>query len=216
MQSNRLVRLVETVLKIKTQPHQTRQQCLASLSIGKSQFYYDLQSLSELGLSIKYSNHEKAFLIKKEPAFTIPELALGDTVALMLAVRQQVLTARNDFALAYGAYAALCHIIDALPSKTRKELINMVDKLIVTDGFGCHKDILDKLQGALQDRNRIVIDCRKEGEKVLRRYTADPERLYFEQGSLFLDAFTPESKKTETFRVPLIKQVIKTPFFIPR
>lgn len=216
MQSNRLVRLVETVLKIKTQPHQTRQQCLASLSIGKSQFYYDLQSLSELGLSIKYSNHEKAFLIKKEPVFTIPELALGDTVALMLAVRQQVLTARNDFALAYGAYAALCHIIDALPSKTRKELINMVDKLIVKDGFGCHKDILDKLQGALQDRNRIVIDCRKEGEKVLRRYTADPERLYFEQGSLFLDAFTPESKKTETFRVPLIKQVIKTPFFIPR
>ncbi|MDQ7838793.1 MAG: WYL domain-containing protein [Thermodesulfobacteriota bacterium] len=216
MQSNRLVRLVETVLKIKTQPHQTRQQCLASLSIGKSQFYYDLQSLNELGLSIKYSNHEKAFLIKKEPAFTIPDLALGDTVALMLAVRQQVLTARNDFALAYGAYAALCHIIAALPSKTRKELINMVDNLIVKDGFGCHKDILDKLQGALQDRNRIVIDCRKEGEKVLRRYTADPERLYFEQGSLFLDAFTPESKKTETFRVPLIKQVIKTPFFIPR
>ncbi|MEW6327945.1 MAG: WYL domain-containing protein [Thermodesulfobacteriota bacterium] len=216
MQSNRLVRLVETVLKIKTQPHQTRQQCLASLSIGKSQFYYDLQSLSELGLSIKYSNHEKAFLIKKEPAFTIPDLALGDTVALMLSVRQQVLTARNDFALAYGAYAALCHIIDALPSKTRKELTTMVDKLIVRDGFGCHKDILDKLQESLQDRNRILIDCQKESEKVLRRYTADPERLYFKQGSLFLDAFTPESKKTETFRVPLIKQVIKTPFFIPR
>ncbi|MDI6790485.1 MAG: WYL domain-containing protein [Thermodesulfobacteriota bacterium] len=155
-------------------------------------------------------------MIKKEPAFTIPDLALGDIVALMLSVRQQVLTARNDFALAYASYAALCHIIDALPSKTRKELTNMVDKLVVRDGFGCHKDILDKLQEALQDRNRILIDCQKEGEKVLRRYTADPERLYFKQGSLFLDAFTPESKKTETFRVPLIKQVIKTPFFIPR
>ncbi len=214
MQSNRLVRLMETILKIKAQPHQTRQQCLASLSIAKSQFYRDLQLLNELGLSLKYSGHGKAFVIKNEPAFSIGALSLGNIMALLLAVRQQVLMLRHDFPLAYGAYAALSSIIDALPSKTRKELTDMVDKLIVRDGFGCHKTTLDKLQDAVQGRHRILIDYQKE-DGGAQRYTADPARLYFEHSHLLLDAFTPESKEEKTFRVPLIKQVIKTPFLIP-
>lgn len=216
MQSNRLVRLLQTILMIKAQPHQTRQQCLASLSIAKSQFYRDLELLNELGFSVKYSKHQKAFAIKKEPTFSIPDLSLGNVVALMLSVRQQVMTAREDFSIAYNTYAALCHILDTLPSKTRKELAGMLDKLIVRDGFGCNKATLDALQDAIQGRNRILIDYQKEDDKGLGRYTADPERLYFKHGSLFLDAFTPQSKKTEVFQVPLIKQVIKTPFLIPR
>lgn len=216
MQSNRLVRLVETVLKIKAQPQQTRQQCLASLSIAKSQFYRDLQLLNELGFSVHYSTHRKAFTVRGEPRFPLPDLSLGDILALMLSVRQQIMTVRSDFSLAYGTYAALCNIIDALPPKVRMELTKMVDKLIAKDGFGCQKATLDKLQDAAQGRQRILIDYQKADEETPCRYTADPERLYFNQGILLLDAFTPETKKIETFYVSLIKRVIKTPFLAPR
>ncbi len=215
MQRQRLVRLIRTILKVKIEPRRTRQQYLAALDIAQAQFYRDRKVLSQLGFVFPYSKREKGFMLTEEPVYTIEGLSLGQIMALVLAVREQVMAARDDYVLAYGAYQAISGIVDSLPSKTRKILAKILETTVVREGFGCEKDTLDRLQEAVKTRNRILIDYQEEQAAPLRRHTADPQRLYFNEKTLFLDAFVTEMEKTEAFRVSSIRQIIKTPFLVP-
>lgn len=215
MQSRRLVRLIQTVLKARIQPRQNRDGYLKEFKIKKTQFYRDREALERLGFVFPVSSAGQGVIIKKEPVFNLFGISLGQILALVLSARQQVIAAANDFGLAYSALDAITAIINSLPSKHRKEMTDLVDKLIIREAFGCDKKTLDDLQDAAISRNRILLDYQDDKLGHLQRHTVDLETLNLKDGNLLANAFVVEIQQSKTFLASNIKQLIKTPFLSP-
>lgn len=204
--SHRLIRLVSD---IKSSPYLTVEQLLVSHGISRAQFYKDKSALRELGFEFFWDRHRRRFSITRDAYFPIENLSLSERLSLLMAVRQ--LSAAGDYALSFEALNAARKLIADLPEPMRETAVSLFDDLVLREGFGCRKEILEKLNTAVSENRRVVLSYRKPSAKQPKREELDPYHLFFQDRSLYVEGYACRQKDIRMFRLNRIQDIAFTP-----
>jgi len=211
MNSRRLARLMGIICDIKAHPRRSPEQMCRRLDISRRQFYKDREVLAELGFAFHYSRRQNGFVLDKELTFNVQGMSLADLFALILAVRQ--LTQLNDFAVAMGALAGLRTMVEQLPEVVRKVFAEVLEQVVVADGFSCSPRVLEDLQRAVARGWRAVLVL-EGGAGREERLDCKPLRLFLRDGTLFLEAEGIGGGATPGLvALSRVRKVILTPLF---
>ena len=180
------------------------------LGVSRRQFYKDRDALEELGFGFHYSRKNNGFILDRELTFNVSGQSLADLFALILAVRQ--LTQLDDFALAMGALDGLRNIVGNLPGELSEEFQNVLDQVVVADGFGCSPRVLSELRQALRQGFRTVLVLNGAGN-LDERLDVMPNRMFLKDSALFLEVRGIEGEAMSAVALSRVKKVITTPLF---
>lgn len=213
--TRRTYRLIKIIQEIKTSPYQTIPQLLKSLNISRAQFYKDRDALSHLGFEFSFDRNRGRFTITKDVYLPIENLSISERLSLLMAVRQ--LSAAGDYLLTYEGLKAARKLTADLPAPLRDSSASLFDDLVLREGFGCRRDIMDRIQTAITENRRIVLAYRKPVENEDSRHEIDPYHLFFKRRSLYVEGYSATEKDFRMFRLNRIKKISLTSMhFVPR
>ncbi|SEM66676.1 Predicted DNA-binding transcriptional regulator YafY, contains an HTH and WYL domains [Syntrophus gentianae] len=210
--SHRLIRLISD---IKSAPYLTVEQLLKSHGISRAQFYKDKTALAELGFEFNWDRHNHRFVITRDAYLPIETLSLSERLSLLMAVRQ--LSATGDYILSFEALNAARKLIADLPEPMRETAVPLFEDLVLREGFGCRKEVLEKLSTAVSENRRVVLSYRKPSAKQSQREELDPYHLFFQDRSLYVEGYACRQKDIRMFRLNRIQDIAFTPIqFTPQ
>jgi predicted DNA-binding transcriptional regulator YafY len=204
--SHRLIRLISD---IKSSPYLTVEQLLTAHGISRAQFYKDKSALAELGFEFCWNRNRRRFVITHDAYFPVESLSLSERLSLLMAVRQ--LSATGDYTLSFEALNAARKLIADLPHPMREIAVSLFDDLVLREGFGCRKEILEKLSTAVSENRRVVLTYRKPAAKNPQREELDPYHLFFQDRSLYVEGYACLRKDIRMYRLNRIQDISFTP-----
>ncbi|OPY84552.1 MAG: hypothetical protein A4E72_02193 [Syntrophus sp. PtaU1.Bin208] len=204
--SHRLIRLISD---IKSAPYLTVAQLLASHGISRAQFYKDKTALAELGFEFTWDRPHRRFRVTRDAYFPIENLSLSERLSLLMAVRQ--LSATGDYILSFEALNAARKLIADLPKPMRETAASLFEDLVLRKGFGCRKEILEKLSNAVSENRRVILAYQKPSAKQPQREEVDPYHLFFQDRSLYVEGYACRQKDIRMFRLNRIQDIAFTP-----
>lgn len=213
MNSRRLARLMGIICDIKAHPRRSPEDMCRRYSVSRRQFYKDRDLLGGMGFAFHYSRKRSGFVLDRELTFNVSGMSLANLFALILAVRQ--LSQLSDFALAMGALAGLRTMVEQLPDQLRSVFSEVVDQVVVADGFGCQPEVMHDLQKAIKEGSRAVLVMGQGGGDD-QRLDVKPRQLLLRNGQLYLKAEGIEKNKTSLLALVRVRKVIPTPLFKSR
>ena len=207
---NRFHRLIRIVQEIKTHPAQTLGELSKKIGVGKSQFYKDKESLRRLGFDFHFDRGAKRFVVTMDAFLPVENLSLSEIVSLIMAVRQ--LSAAGDYILTYEGVRAARKLAAGLPQDHRENALALFDDLVLKEGFGCSRNILESLQKAVVENRRVEILHEKPGDDAPKRHVIEPYHLFFRRRALYVEGYSIDEKEIRTYRVSRICRVDSTPY----
>jgi predicted DNA-binding transcriptional regulator YafY len=146
-QFGRMPRLIRLITEVKTNPRQTPARLQRTLGISRAQFFEDKRLLAEaFGFKVQFNRTNRSYEILEDPYLPIIDLRLSEAFALILAVRQ--LSASGDYILTYEAIEGIKKIVASAQPQLRSFLQNVLDEVVLRQGFGCDASILESLRQA--------------------------------------------------------------------
>jgi len=201
----RTYRLIHIIQEIKTAPRQTITFLLKSLKISRAQFYKDREALIKLGFEFHYDRKMGRFIITRDAYLPVENLSLSERISLIMAVRQ--LSAAGDYLLTYDGLNAARKLSADLPAPLRENATTLFDDLVLKEGFGCDRNIMDRLQTAIMENRRVMIDYQAPGEQVLSHHEIDPYHLFFKRRALYMEGYSAGENTILMFRLNRIRKV---------
>jgi len=204
--SHRLIRLISN---IKSVPYQTVEQLVAAHGISRAQFYKDKAALAGLGFEFFWDRHRHRFVITRDAYFPVENLSLSERLSLLMAVRR--LSATGDYLLSFEALNAARKLTADLPEPAREIAVSLFDDLVLRKGFGCQKEVIDKLNMAICEKRRVIFTYQKPSAALPEREELDPYRLFFQDRSLYVEGYASLQRNIRTFRLNRIQDIAFTP-----
>jgi predicted DNA-binding transcriptional regulator YafY len=202
----RLPRLIRLITEIKANPRQTPEQLRQALGISRARFFEDKKLLEEaLGFTFRFIRAKRSYEILNDPYLPLVDLKLSEAFALVLAVRQ--LSAAGDYILTYEAVEGIRKIVASAQPALRSFLQNVLDEMVLREGFGCNAAILEDLRRACGEHHHVVIAYHHYDQDAMWRHEIDPYQLFFKRRALYLDAYDKAAKDFRVFRVNRIREV---------
>jgi predicted DNA-binding transcriptional regulator YafY len=202
----RVPRLIRLITEIKANPRQTPEQLCQALAISRARFFEDKKLLEEtLGFTFHFSRAKGSYEILNDPFLPIVNLTLSEAFALVLAVRQ--LSASGDYILTYEAVEGIRKIVASAQPALRDFLRNILDEIVLRQGFGCDATILEALRRACAEHHHVVIAYHHYEQDSIWPHDIDPYQLFFKRRALYLDAYDKAARAFRVFRVNRIKRV---------
>jgi predicted DNA-binding transcriptional regulator YafY len=202
----RLPRLIRLISEIKTNPRQTPEHLRYALGISRARFFEDKKLLEEaLGFRFRFNRARGSYEILNDPYLPVVDLTLSEAFALVLAVRQ--LSAAGDYILTYEAVEGIRKIVASAQPALRSFLQNVLDEMVLREGFGCDAAILEDLRRACAEHHHVVIAYHHYEHDAIWQHEIDPYQLFFKRRALYLDAYDKAAKAFRVFRVNRIKAV---------
>ena len=208
MTSRKVPRLLHIAAEVKTNPWQSVPALCRALNISKAQFYRDKQALAAFEFVFDYDRVQNRFVVHNDPFLPVYNLTLTETFALTMAVRQ--LSAAGDYILTYDALNAINKIVANAPGAQRELLVENLHEFVLRRGFGCQPHILEDLHKAFLDQRRVIVHYTPAAADAPKEYTLDPYQIYFKRRALYLDAYNPETRLYQVFRINRIHAVRPT------
>lgn len=207
MNSRRLARLMEIICDIKAHPRRTPEDMCSRLEVSRRQFYKDRDDLLAMGFNFHFSRRDGGFVLDKETTFSAQGLSLAELFSLVAGARS--LARGNSFAVALGALEGLRKVVAQLPDQVQGLFSDVVDELVVEEGFNCRPKVLTALTEAVAQGRRVVLVKNADGSE--ERATVDPEDLVLTAEGLKLKV-TGDGGLADLGEV---SRVILTAFFSP-
>jgi predicted DNA-binding transcriptional regulator YafY len=202
----RVPRLIRLITEIKTNPRQTPEQLHRTLGISRAQLFQDKKQIeAELGFRFRYSRPKRRYEILEDPYLPVLDLRLSEAFALILAVRQ--LSASGDYLLTYEAVEGIKKIVASAHPALRDFLQNVLDEVVLREGFGCDAAILESIRQACAVHEHVVIAYHHYEQDSIVPHEIDPYQLFFKRRALYLDAYDKSARALRVFRVNRIKKV---------
>ncbi|HEX4949202.1 MAG TPA: hypothetical protein VFZ34_21170, partial [Blastocatellia bacterium] len=132
-QPSRLMRLLELIREIKSNPRQTPEQLRCGLGIGRSQFFADKNALAQIGFVFEYDRKLGRYVIKKDKYLPVSDLTAVEVLSLVMAVRQ--ISAAGDHTLTFDAVKAIKKIIANSDKRVRELLEYAMDDDVLKHRF---------------------------------------------------------------------------------
>ncbi|MBN1841076.1 MAG: WYL domain-containing protein [Deltaproteobacteria bacterium] len=201
--------MIKLIQEIKCSPKQPIDRLIHNLGISKAQFYKDKKSLAELEFEFRYSRPLGRFVVTKDAFLPVEDLSISERLSLVMAVRQ--LSAAGDYLLSFEGLNAARKLTADLPGPLRDSTHVLFDDLVLKQGFGCDRKILERLQTAIGESRRVVLDyLRPESDKPTPE-ELDPYHLFFKRRALYVEGYSWTEKGIRMYRVNRIKAVRFTP-----
>jgi len=201
----RTYRLIHIIQEIKTSPCQTIPLLLKSLKISHAQFFKDKDALSQLGFEFYYDRKKSRFIITKDAYLPVENLSISERISLIMAVRQ--LSAAGDYLLTYEGLNAARKLSADLPAPLRENAATLFDDLVLKEGFGCDRKVMERLQAAIMETRRIMLAYQAPGEQDSSQHEIDPYHLFFKRRALYVEGYSATEKAILMFRLNRIKKV---------
>lgn len=198
----RIQRLLRIIIEVKTRPNQSVPQLIESLNISKAQFYKDRVLLNELGFKFMYDRSQQKMILTADPYMPVQELTLSERLSLIMAFRQ--LSAAGDHILTYEGFKAARKMAAELPEKLRDSIF---DDIVLREGFGCDKHILEQLQKAITDNQRISMAYQRPDLSDPETHEVDPYHLFFKRRALYMEGYSWTEQGVRMYRLNRIKQI---------
>jgi predicted DNA-binding transcriptional regulator YafY len=202
----RVPRLFRLISEIKSNSRQTPEQLHRALAISRARFFEDKKLLQEaLGFTFHFNRAKGGYEILNDPFLHIVNLTLSEAFALVLAVRQ--LSTSGDYILTYEAVEGIRKIVASAQPALRGFLQNVLDEMVLRQGFGCDAAILEDLRRACTDHHHVVIAYHHYDQDSIWQHEIDPYQLFGKRRALYLDAYDKAARALRVFRVNRIKEV---------
>ncbi len=203
--SQKFHRIIKIIQEIKTVPYQTVDKLLIKLGVCRTQFYKDKTDLSMLGFEFSYDRSQKRFVITRDAYLPIEGLSLSERLSLMMAVRQ--LSASGDYILTYEGLNAARKLAVDLPQAVRDQALSLFDDVVLKEGFGCRRDILEKVQIAVAENRRMIFEYQPPDEDLLFSFELEPHHVFFRRRALYVEGYSWTDRDIRMFRLNRIKSV---------
>lgn len=202
----RTPRLLRLITAIKTDPQQRPEQLYSSLGISRAQYFQDKAAI-EKALKFRYRFNRATHVheILNDPFVPVLNLLLSEAFALILAVRQ--LSATGDYVLTYDAIEGIKKIVGSAQPELRLFLKEVLDEIVLQQGFGVKAEILDDLRQACGEAHHITLTYHHYDDGALRKHTVCPLQLFFRRRALYLDSYDPTARDFRVFRVNRIQRL---------
>lgn len=194
--TKRLFRLMQIIVEIKTTPTQPPTRLRDALGVSKSQFYKDKKTLAEMGFEFTYQRTAGRYAITRDATLPIENLTLTEQLSLVMALRQ--LSATGDYLLTFEGLNAARKLAARLPGPLREALF---DEVVLREGFGCDRDILEKLQQAIAGNWRVDLRYQRPGDAESRLYRIDPYHLFFRRRALYMEGYSCDEQGIRMYRL---------------
>ena len=201
----KIYRTLKIIQEIKTIPYQTIEQLLEKLSVSRAQFYKDKHNLSELGFEFSYDRSKKRFVVSRDAYLPVEGLTQNERLFLMIAARQ--LSASGDSLLTYEGLNAARKLAVDLPQPLRDQALAIFDDIVLKEGFGCRKEVLEAFQAALAENRRVVIRYLPPNEELPVSYEFEPYHMFFRHRALYVEGYSWSSRDIRMFRMSRIESV---------
>lgn len=202
--NSRLIRLLQLMLEIKSNPRQTPDQLYSTLGIGRTQYFKDRKALAKLGFVFDYDRTFQRYEIKHDISLPVADLTAIEALSLVMAVRQ--ISATGDNTLAFDAVRAIKKIIANSDKRVRELLEYAMDDDVLKNRFKVDSKVIDQLWQAREKGLRLEILYNDFSQQSERKMEIDPYTIYFKGRALYLDAYVPDEQKVLMLRVSRIKQ----------
>lgn len=203
---SRLLRLLQLMLEIKSNPKQTPDQLYAALGIGRTQFFNDRKALAKIGFIFDYNRACGRYEIKKDISLPVADLTAIEVLSLVMAVRQ--ISAAGDHTLAFDAVRAIKKIIANSDKYIRGLLEYAMDDDVLKNRFKVDSRIVEELWQAREKGIRLEILYNDFSQQRERKMLIDPYAIYFKGRALYLDAYIEVEQKVLMLRVSRVLKVL--------
>jgi predicted DNA-binding transcriptional regulator YafY len=202
----RTPRLLRLITAIKTDPQQSPEQLYRGLGISRAQYFQDKAAVEKaLKFQYRFNRAAGTHEILNDPLIPILNLQLSEAFALILAVRQ--LSATGDYVLTYDAIEGVKKIVGSAQPELRGFLKEVLDEIVLQQGFGVKPEILDDLRRACAEAHHVTLSYLHYDDGALRKHTVCPLTLFFRRRALYLDSFDPTARDFRVFRVNRIRRL---------
>jgi len=201
----KFIRSLKIIQEIKTVPYQTVNQLLQMLCVSRAQFYKDKNDLSTLGFEFSYDRSKKRFVVTRDVYLPVEGLSLSERLFLMMAVRQ--LSASGDYILTYEGLNAARKLAVDLPQPIRDQALTLFDDVVLKEGFGCSRDVLEKIQRAVTESRRVIISYQPPDKEAPLSYELEPYHIFFRRRALYVEGYSWTDRDIRMFRLNRIKSV---------
>lgn len=198
--------------EVKARPEQSVAELSSRLGISRSQFYKDKQLLSELGFSFERKNGR--FILNEETSLPITNLSISERMALLMAIRQ--LAASGETFLSYHGLQAAKKLVSSMDTRWREATRVLFDNFVLREGFGCDRDVLERLQQACLESRRIILEYSKPNSAQATSYTFDPYVVFFQDRSMYVEGYCVTRKDFRCFRISRIRSLQQTGMKVPK
>lgn len=210
--SHRLIRLISN---IKSEPYLTVEQLVKIHRISRAQFYKDKAALAELGFEFSWDRHRRRFVITRDAYCPVENLTLSERWALLMAARR--LSASGDYSLSFEVLNAARKLAAGLSDPIRETAVSLFNDLVLREGYGCRKEVMNKISMAIFEKRRIILTYKKPLDSQPEREELDPYHLFFQDRSLYVEGYACLRRDVRMFRLNRIRDIAFTPirFSIP-
>ncbi len=198
----KISRLLRLVLDIKTDPHQRPDALRTKLGIGKTQFYKDKKTLAAIGFEFDFNRRKNRWEVGRDATLPVENLTLSEQLSLVMALRQ--LSASGDHLLSFHGLNAARKLSLSLPFPLRERLF---DDMVIKEGFGCQREILDRLEKAITDNWRVTLTYQRPGQDKPGLEELDPYHLFFKRRALYVEGYSWSEEGIRVYRANRISDV---------
>ncbi|MCP4107595.1 MAG: WYL domain-containing protein [Desulfobacteraceae bacterium] len=203
----RHIRFAKIINEIKSVPVQTQSQLLKTLGISSTQFHKDKKVVAGMGFEFHYDRTKKCYIIDKDEYRAIEGLSLSERLSLIMAFRQ--LSAAGDYILTFEGLNAAKKLAADMPPMLKESLF---DDIVLNEGFGCSREIMEKLRKARGDRLRVILLYQRPDEDSHSSHELEPYQLFFKRRALYVEGYSWTEKGIRMYRLNRIKNVEITPY----
>jgi predicted DNA-binding transcriptional regulator YafY len=208
-QLKRTHRLIKIIQEIKLSPYRSIEDLAAYLGISRAQFYKDKTALERLGFEFSYDRNRRRFVITKDAYLPVENLSISERISLIMAVRQ--LSATGDYLMSYEGLNAARKLAADLPLPVRENSLSLFDDLVLKEGFGCRRVIMERLQTAVTENRRVALAYRRPDGTESNDVEFDPYHLFFQRRALYVEGYCVNEKGIRMYRLNRIQHVAFTP-----
>ena len=208
MQRQRIQRLLGIAQEIIVTPTQKPSRIYRKLSISKSQFYRDLETLATWGFQADYRRPPGAFVLHPDK-----DLKGGLPLKTMISLTKGLCRVSSEEVFFFIWEVILW--LREKPEEGRDSISFLINEILLQKWFsreGWSENILDLLMEAIREKKRVAIRY-QQGEE--ERYVVDPERIVWKDNSWVLSAYLVGEGRKDFFNLSSILEVIDTPFKAP-
>lgn len=198
----KISRLLRLVIEIKTEPRQRPDVLRKKLGIGKTQFYKDKKALASIGFEFDFNRRNNRWEIGRDATLPVENLTLSEQLSLVMALRQ--LSASGDHILSFHGLNAARKLSLSLPFPLRERLF---DDMVIKEGFGCRREILERLEKAITDNWRITLTYQRPGQDRPSLEELDPYHLFFKRRALYVEGYSWTEEDVRMYRVNRIVEI---------
>ncbi len=200
---NRMRRLLNIIVEVKTAPFQTVPELVRKLGVSKTQFYKDRALLKEIGFQFEYMRGPGKFQIEKDIALPVENLTISEQLSLIMALRQ--LSAAGDHIITFEGFKAAQKLAADLPSPFRESLF---EGFVMKEGFGCTRKVMDKIQQAIAENRRVAMTYTRPGQESPSEEIVDPYHIFFKRRALYVEGYSTSESGIRVYRMNRIGEVV--------